>query len=79
MASYTTETSELKIDTLFVDGDTRTITLKNPKSTIAESEITELNAFIQENNLLVGDKAGGTFGKIKKVVKIRTTKNHRVL
>lgn len=55
----------LRIDTVFVDGDTRSITLKNPKDTIQSSEIADLNAFMQANNILIGDKAQGTFGRIK--------------
>lgn len=62
-----TETT-LKIDNVFVDGDTRAITLKNPKSTIQSSEIADLNAFMQANNILIGDKAQGTFGRIKSAV-----------
>lgn len=60
-------TRNLLIENLFVDGDTRTITLTNPKSNIAESQITSLEAFMQANNIIIGDKAGGTFGKITKV------------
>lgn len=60
-------TRNLLIENLFVDGDTRTITLTNPKSNITESQITSLEAFMQANNIIIGDKAGGTFGKITKV------------
>lgn len=67
MADTVTNTRSLKIDTLFVDGDTRTITAKNPKPDIQTSEIEELNAYIQANNLLVGDKYDGTFAKITEV------------
>lgn len=55
----------LRIDTVFVDGDTRTITLKNPRDNLTSSDISSLNTFMQTNNIIVGDKAGGTFGKIK--------------
>ncbi len=65
-----TETT-LRIDNLFVDGDTRAITLKNPKDTIQSSEIEALNTWMQTNNIIIGDKAGGTFGKIKTVTRIR--------
>lgn len=69
----TTITKELKIDTFYVDGDTRVITLKNPKTTITDSEIEELETFIQTNNLLVGDKNGATFGRITTVDRVTTT------
>lgn len=65
-----TNTEELKIDTYYVDGDSRMITLRNPKETIAESEIVSINNMIQANNLLIGDKTGATFGKITKVTRV---------
>lgn len=70
--TYRTDTT-LKIDNLFVDGDTRAITLKNPKDSISSAEITELNAFMQENNIIIGDKAEGTFGRITKVTRVTKT------
>lgn len=62
----TKTTRNLLIENLFVDGDTRTITLTNPKSNITESQIESLEAFMQANNIIIGDKAGATFGKITK-------------
>lgn len=64
MADTATTSNELKIETMFVDGDTRTFNVKNPKSNISQSDITNLNAYMQTNNVLVGDKYGGRFGKI---------------
>lgn len=61
----------------FVDGDTRKLNIKNPKSTIETSEITALNTYLQANNLLIGDQSGATFGKIKTFTKI--SKNTREL
>lgn len=69
MADIVTQDSTLVFDFMFVDGDTRTQKLKNPKATITQNEIAELNAYIQANNLVIGDKGGATFGKIAKVVK----------
>lgn len=65
-----TTTETLKIENLFVDGDTRTITLKNPKSTITTSEITALEAQIRANNVLIGDRYAGTFGRIESVTRV---------
>ncbi len=73
MADIVTQDSTLVFDFMFVDGDTRTQKLKNPKATITAQEIEELNAFIQANNLVIGDKGGATFGKIAKVVKRNET------
>ena len=54
----------------FVDGDTRTVNIPNPKANITREQIAELNAFIKANNLIVGDKDGGTFAQINKVTRI---------
>ena len=70
MADVVKQTSTLKIDMLFVDGDTRTVTLKNPKANIAQSEITSLQSFLQANNAIIGDKEGATFGSIMKATRI---------
>ena len=64
MADSVTTGRELKIETMFVDGDTRTFNIKSPKSNIAQSDISNLNTYMQTNNILVGDKYGGRFGKI---------------
>ena len=64
MADSVTTGRELKIETMFVDGDTRTFNIKRPKSNIAQSDISNLKTYMQTNNILVGDKYGGRFGKI---------------
>lgn len=64
MADAVSTGRELKIETMFVDGDTRTFNVKSPKSNIAQSDIANLNQYMQTNNILVGDKYGGRFGKI---------------
>lgn len=66
-------TKELKIDNKFADGDSRLITLKNPKETITTSEITALEQLIASGNLLIGDKEGAAFSHIGTVTKV--TKN----
>lgn len=70
MADISTNYETLKFEFMFVDGDTRVQTLKNPKSNVTSAEIEELNAFIRANNLIIGDKGGATFGKIKQVKRI---------
>lgn len=73
MADIVSQFTNLKMEFRFVDDDTRIQTLKNPKGTITSEQIAELNAYIQANNLLVGDKGGATFGKIAKVTKVEGT------
>lgn len=67
----------LDIECLFMDGDTRTIKLQNPKSTIETSEITALNTMILNGgvstSLLIGDKTGADFYRINSVTKTSTT------
>lgn len=78
MAHEITTTNELKINNLFVDGDTRTITLKNPKNTITTQEITGLEALILngtgEASLLIGDKYGSDFKRIQEVRRVTQKK-----
>lgn len=74
MADKITTSQTLKVENLFVDGDTRTFNLKNPRANIAASDIASLNSFMQANNVLIGDKAGGTFGRITKATIVNQTK-----
>lgn len=73
MADTVAYTHELKIDSMFVDGDTRIFNIKNPKSNISATDITNLETMIRENNLLVGDKYGGRFGRILTATKADKT------
>ena len=46
MADIIKTAYNLVIETVFVDGDTRTITIKNPRSNISQSDITDLNSYM---------------------------------
>lgn len=76
MADIRTTSNELKIEILFNDTDTRTITLKNPKETITEQEIKDLETMMLNDGitLLIGDKTGSSMNKIKEVTIIKTIK-----
>ena len=69
-----TSTNELKVEYMFVDEDTRIQKIKNPKESLSKSDIEELNAWLQANNVVVGDKNGATFARIRKATKVETTK-----
>ena len=69
MADTYKQTNILKIKLGFADGDTRTITLRNPKSDITTSEIRELETFLETSKILIGDRDSSDFSKIKKVLK----------
>ena len=77
MADTTKTVNSLDIECLFMDGDTRTIKLQNPKATIETSEITALNTLIlnggNSTSLLIGDKTGADFYRIDTVTKVHTT------
>lgn len=70
MADMQKTTETLSILCVFVDEDTRSITLKDPKATITSAEISTLNSFMQTNNIIVGDKEAATFGRIKTVTRV---------
>lgn len=72
MADERTVTTTLKVELAFVDGDSRTQTVKNPISDDEElaEKLAELNTFIQTDNLLIGDKDDGTFGKIRSAKRV---------
>ena len=74
MADIQSLSTELGIEFLFVDEDTRIQKIKNPKTNLTSSDIEELNAWIQANNVVIGDKNGATFARIKKAVRKTTLK-----
>ena len=76
MADVLVTTNELKIENYFVDGDTRTITLKNPSPSVSSSDIAELQTWMQTQQPIIGDKLGAAFGKIVSATKISTTQTY---
>lgn len=69
-----TSANELSIIGGFNDGDTRTFKLKNPRTDIADTDIALVSSYIENNNLLIGDKAEGTSTGINSATIIETTK-----
>ena len=69
MADTIKNSSSLVIECLFNDGDTRTITLKNPRSDVSATDIENLDSFMIENHIIIGDRDSSDFHKIKKAVK----------
>lgn len=69
MADTVKTATILNIECVFLDGDTRTIILKNPRSNISASDIENLETFMQENNIIIGDRNSSDFRKIKRAVK----------
>lgn len=76
MADTQTVTYELRFDMLFADTDTRTLTIKNPKS-ITYPQVEDLQALILNggaSTFLVSDKTGAAFLRFTSVERIETTK-----
>lgn len=73
MADIVKTASLLNIECVFLDGDTRTITMKNPRGNISSSDIENLETFMQTENIIIGDRDSSDFRKIKKAVKRETT------
>lgn len=73
MADITVNSNELKIETYYVDGDTRNITLKNTAQSVTSAQIESLQTWMQINQPIVGDKNGAAFGKINKATIIQKT------
>ena len=57
----------------FTDGDDRTLSLDNPRSDLEASDITELADYMKTNKIVIGDKAGADFTRIKSAKKISQT------
>ena len=75
MADKTTTDYVLQISAEFADGDTRTLSVENPNS--AESigaQVYELQTFLQNNGVLIGDKAGAAFSRFAYANKVTKTK-----
>lgn len=74
MADTQSTTDELQLLLLFVDGDTRTLSLSNPRSDITTAEITALSNTIKNGNILLGDKYGSDFLRIQTATLRKVTK-----
>lgn len=61
MADKITQTSELKLEAKFYDGDTRTLTIENPKSTVDKAAVKAFEATAKETQAILGDKTGAAF------------------
>lgn len=68
--------ASLVIECLFNDGDTRTITLKNPRSDISSTDIENLDSFMIENHIIIGDRDSSDFRKIRKAAIRNTTTSY---
>lgn len=50
----------------FADGDDRTITIENPNASInLAAAVVDLEKYLKENSVIIGDKAGAEFTSFK--------------
>lgn len=73
MADTIASSSSIQLEFAFVDGDTRLTNVNNAKDSVTSAQIAELNTYIRANNLIVGDKNGGTFAQINYAKRINKT------
>lgn len=66
MADVVKSETVLSLEQEFTDGDTRTITIDNPKSTITAADILAVETYNQQHQVLIGDKTGAAFLYFKK-------------
>ena len=64
-------TSSISLVTEFSDEDTRTINIDNPKSDITTAMLASVQSAMQ--GVLIGDKTGATFTRIKTATRKNTT------
>ena len=75
MADKVTTDYTLQISAEFADGDTRTLSITDPSSvTSIGAQIYELQTFLQNNSVIVGDKAGAAFSRFAYANKVAKTK-----
>ena len=73
MANIIVERSYVQMTQEFDDGDTRLITLDNPKATITPAQVQDLSDFMLTNNITIGDKQGAAFTRLRDARKVTST------
>lgn len=69
-----TYTQELQIKANFGEDDNRTITLPNARTDVTQQEIKDLEEFVAESKILVGDKEGAAFTDFESAILQETTR-----
>lgn len=71
MADTIRSSESLKFELLFDDADTRTVTLKNPKTSLTLDQLN--TAMSTHGTIFAGDKAGGTYAGFRDARKVSVT------
>lgn len=64
----------LKTEFGFVDGDTRTVNIPEPKLSLTSDTIATFSTWISENQPIVGDKYGASTTGVNSAIKVEETK-----
>lgn len=68
MADKVTTVKELKLVAKFVDNDTRTIPLDNPKNNLTAADVKAFEATAKTTKAIIGDKTGADFNSIERAI-----------
>lgn len=79
MADTLSSSYSLKFELEFVDGDTRAVTLDNPKLDLVMSDVQTFETFLENNPVVIGDKTGANFkGIVDNSAKIVTVNRRKL-
>lgn len=73
MADTIKTASEVKYNFNFFDGDTRLVTMDNPRSDLTASDVKQLGAWAKINNPIIGDKGGASCTGIGEAYTVKKT------
>lgn len=74
MADTIKTASELKLNSYYADGDTRVITVDNPKDDITAAQINAAGTVAATTQVLLGDRGGAAFVRFQSAKKITTSR-----
>ncbi len=73
MADKTTTEYTLQLKAEFIDGDDRTISVENPSAADSiGAAIYQLQTYLQNHSIIVGDKTGAAFSQFRYANKVTT-------
>jgi len=70
-----TSSDNLQIEFGFVDGDTRTLNVPNPRNDLAASDVSAVDVWINNNLPIIGDKEGAITNGINSAIIIEKAVN----
>lgn len=74
MADTIKSSSELKLESYYSDGDTRTLTVDNPKANITAADINAVATVAKNTQAILGDKGGADFVRFNSAKKTTATR-----